>query len=686
MTLSAKDCGIFIVSGHPGVGDVTLAAPGAGGSSALQLPMTAADDGQQFDIMILSVDDAGAPLAKSDAQIEVQRNSVFGWNGGANSTFSRTAANVVSGTAGAGALVKFSGGSQRLVVSPVISARYNFPAGAAYVFLSRSVVSDAAGSIGYGSKAPTGADQTSAVQAEVDRVPAGGVLVWDVAVGLSGPIYLPSDITVFAPGRQCGAIMRSAANSPMFRLKGMRTAPNVATDATSQKWFGKQDPNHAGNTAYRILDTTTYSGGAPQYLNNVNVAIVGGTWNGNRAQQTSDPFTSTCGFNAIVQFYGCQNVLLQGCSFLKPMSAIAVHFANWQNVVVRDCEWDLGPITAESVGGINGVGGLQFNGPGDQAAVDNPTTHCDDDHVAFNADDSTAAQINATYATRGSPASAGVNWVQCGDITNAVVRNLRITKGRENVESHGCLRLLTSVHLIDNVLFDGQYGNTAKFACNIGTISGLQITGNGNLGFVEFRDFRGDLDSPANQGAGQVGNAFFDIQSGGTEVRVTARKRGTVPASGLADISFLGSGDLNKFVLEGEYYDPTSSSPVAAPQILCGANVDRIHVRTYSDRNSSVSAVAAPVLKTARGCAVGFFDFAGALERATNVVDHQAGILKGVALQGRHSYANGGSPVTIATGLTITTAWYKDLAFVSGNGFMSGAGAVTNDNVYADPP
>ena len=109
MPFSARDAGLFTVSVAPGLGSVTLAAPGSGGSSTLLLPMSSADDGQLFDITIYACDAAGNPLTGASALLEVQQLSTFAWNSGTNSTFSRTAGNVLDGTSGAGALVNFTG-------------------------------------------------------------------------------------------------------------------------------------------------------------------------------------------------------------------------------------------------------------------------------------------------------------------------------------------------------------------------------------------------------------------------------------------------------------------------------------------------------------------------------------------------------------------------------------------------
>jgi hypothetical protein len=150
VAFGAKDWGLFVVSGNPGQGNVTLSSPGAGGTSTLWLPMTAADNGKQFDISIYAVDSNGNPITGSASSgssksstsagsgtsgtpgaplIEVQSGSTFNWNGGVNSTFTRSAANVVSGTGGAGALVNFVGGNFRVAVSAWTSQRATQVAG-----------------------------------------------------------------------------------------------------------------------------------------------------------------------------------------------------------------------------------------------------------------------------------------------------------------------------------------------------------------------------------------------------------------------------------------------------------------------------------------------------------------------------------------------------------------------------
>jgi len=534
------------------------------------------------------------------------------------------------------------------------------------------ITSDAAGAIGYGSTAPSGTDRTAAIQAVFAALDPGDVLIWDVAVGLSAPILVPSSCTICAPSRSFGAILRAGANCPIFRNAG------IATDSTTNKQntFGQLDGSHSGNAAYRLLNI----GGG--YYNNFDIKMVGGTWNPNAAQQTSNPFTATYGFPSVFQFWGVWKVYLQDLYILKGIAAIPVHFANWYDINIRNCEIDNSPNPGSI--GSNNVAGFQFNGPGSLLRMYDPITHATDDHIALNADDSDAAAINSAYGG-GSVCTPGVNWVQCGDITDVRVYGHSIGNGIENTIGFGGIRLLTTAHLIDDVLFYGTTGQTQYFSGNIGTWQSVQCAGAGNIGRLDLVQWNVDLQNPLNS---YYGFSTFDLRGSARSIRILDRKRGNIPANGAADVAIIDPDSagivIDRLVLTGEYYEDVAGGNNPAPQIYAAAACNSIFAKTQSDRDVSFSAAASPVLLTATGALINLFDFSGDLNRATNVVNHQGGVINSVFARGSHRNASGGSPLNIASGLVVTNTWYQDLAFKSGVSFAAGAGSVTNNNSYVE--
>lgn len=113
MTLAFKDAVLLSVSGNPGTGNIVSA-----GAVSHYLDMVSGDDGKLFDITIYDCDSAG----NLNGNVEVQIGSTFTFS---TLTFTRTAANVLAGSSGAGSLVNFSSGTQRIAVSAWNSKRAN---------------------------------------------------------------------------------------------------------------------------------------------------------------------------------------------------------------------------------------------------------------------------------------------------------------------------------------------------------------------------------------------------------------------------------------------------------------------------------------------------------------------------------------------------------------------------------
>jgi hypothetical protein len=111
MAFSAKDFVLLAAASAPGTGTVTVNSSPVSG----WLNMVSGDNGNTFNITIYDCDGNGNP----NGLVEVQKTST--WDNTAK-TFTRSSGNVVAGSSGAGVLVNFTGGAQRVAVSVFTSA------------------------------------------------------------------------------------------------------------------------------------------------------------------------------------------------------------------------------------------------------------------------------------------------------------------------------------------------------------------------------------------------------------------------------------------------------------------------------------------------------------------------------------------------------------------------------------
>lgn len=543
----------------------------------------------------------------------------------------------------------------------------------------------------YPSTSGAGADQTAAIQTIINNLSSYATsveLIWDVAVATQGqgtpaPLLIPSNFTLRAPNPSCGAILRNGANCPMFTNSG--AAPND-TSTSNQNTFGALDSAHSGNSAYRILSWLSIANSSVNFGANQNIAVIGGTWNGNGYNQTTGYFHPTYGLCHVFRFYGVSNLLIKDLTVFTPLG-YHIHCTNTLYGWFENLNLDTTPKPAQ------GAGALQFEGPNRFLFIKNIAEFNDEDHLAFNADGWSAAAYNSNYGT--SSASVGVNIPCAGDQTDIVIDGIHITPGAWNysANSQGCIRLMSSVHTIDRFVCRKVSGiNSGNWAFTIGAGGGANpsnsiISGNGNIGRLLFED----IDFDASQSGNLDGKGVFSL-SGNIQYIGIRRARRLNPVSTGPFIWFGNSasggtispaGTLGELDVDLYVYDQASSANNAAPIIQIAGPVNYLRGRISQSRDSSQSTIAAPALQLESGAAIDIADLEVDINRTTNIVDFEGGTFGHLRLSGTFSRSGGGSPVNIVSGLTLTDAWYKDLAYNTSNNFNSGSGTITNTNSWS---
>lgn len=288
------------------------------------------------------------------------------------------------------------------------------------IYASHTLASDADLSKG---SATFGTDQTANAQAILDHAEDGPILViWDVAISCTGLRIRGNTHIQAKPG--CGAILRDGSDKPLL---------------------GNYNP-----TASTIQDE--------------NITIEGGIWNGNGANQEHD--TVEEGWIVGLRFMGVRGLTLRGLT-IYDASTFAFHAANWERVVCED-------IFIDNHDGTYNHDGLHFIGPGRYASVRNLVAFVDDDALAFNANDGTSQSDGAgtSYGPYAGP----------GDITDVFVDGVTLMGG------HSGVRLLSSTNLIDRVQIRNLTGSATYQAILIDSYSEgnwrIGPPGFGNVGSV----------------------------------------------------------------------------------------------------------------------------------------------------------------------------------------------------------
>lgn len=527
------------------------------------------------------------------------------------------------------------------------------------------ITSDATGGLYYGASAPAGSTgQEAAINAALAAAwtASGGQglrVVWDVAVALGGPIYFPGSYTeIVCPTKACGAILLTNANCPIIRSPGTNADMTISTN--TQNTFGKYDPSPPGGQPpgnYRVFDQT--------FVGSQKLSIRGGTWNGNRANQSSQ-ITTAYGWTSVFQLWGIDGLQLYDMDVFLA-SVYHIHVLN-----VRDFEY--GNILIQSTnGGIIGNDGLHINGPSTGIRGGHIRIHTNDDHLALNADDQ----------GDGGGIVSGTNFACGGDIVNAVVCGPDLFSPDGSSQPNGCVRLLSTYHRIDNVIIQFTTGSNTNIPFLMYPYPSL-CPGIGNYGHVTIRDDSHDT----NGGSGSfiIGGDidFLDIQS---RYRYNAQAHPDIQIS---------TAQIVKLHVEWNGYQPAGASNNTQPAMLItNAHIQELKFTGSIKADSSITTRAAPFIITTNdtpgiGGVIDFCEMDVMGDAITNLVNHTSTSTIGtLIIRGIHSNAGGGSPVAVASGATITNLCVAgaggNLAYVTANGANSGSGTVTNTNTYSGP-
>lgn len=544
-----------------------------------------------------------------------------------------------------------------------------------------NITSDAAGQLGYNGTAPTGTDQTSAINTLISNLSAnstGVELIWDAAVGLSGAVLLPSNFTLRAPNRNCGAILRSASNKPMFMNNGITTDSSTG----KQNTFGQQDPNNLDGTLpsgwrYRVFN--------PSFVNNSNIMVQGGTWNMNAANQSATLgtrwFNSTYGTNNHFKFHGITNLVMRDMYLLSPISFF-IFILNAQNAEFSNIEVDGTPVTG--AGSTQSCDGIHIGGPSSRIRITDFRSHCSDDNIALNADDASDSFINSVFTI--SSALHGSNWACGGDITDVEIDQHTITTGIERTVPFGCMRILSTVHSVDGILYRNVQGKTSQWCLPIGSYNAggtdMLISGNGNVGRVTIEDFHVDLTSQS--GSQFDSGGVFSLGGNIELLEIRGRKRHNIAAA-IPDVYQYNNGTVQEIRLDGDYYDPAGAANHAAQVISLAGTTTRVTARVTTSRDSSLAAVLSPVFSIGSPASVQFAQLQVQADRTTALAFVGTGASVG-SLEWFGSFSNAGvGNAPVSNSGTITNLQDTGGIFVPVSSVGYTGTAPTHYNAYSGP-
>jgi hypothetical protein len=512
--------------------------------------------------------------------------------------------------------------------------------------------------LGYGASAPTGTDYTAAIQTALNTVAAynggsGGRLIWDGAWGVTG-LTIPSNVWIFCPSANCGAILRNGSNQRMFANSG------------SANGNGDTSPNHQNSWGAEIGRNSLYRSLGP--FANSNIRISGGTWNGNRANNKGNINSAMSTVNGVLsafQMYGVNGLIIEGVTTYS-FAGYAITGCNLFGGIFRDNVIDQSPTAAALTDGIH------INGPARNLRIINNKIHAYDDPVAILPDDGS-----------GTPQT----WYPiAGDITDFRIQDLSIYSGLQGDSDIGGIRLLSAGSLLDDGVISRVSGATTRACFRIGNNGGgTYHDGKGNFGDIVFEDTSIQV---TNGPCFTIDGSFWG------ELKIVRRR--AINPGNHPDVVIENTGGgktVNSLLYNYSSYISHGQTDPAQPKIQVAGPVSNLRVEAMSDlRDNSFTANAnSSVVHITSGGSVGVLHFSGHVDRAGYVVGADEGTtLRTVVMDGLHSNANGGSPLVLGSGVTVKNAMHNNLSHVGA--FKSGSGTITNDsassfalgNHYAD--
>lgn len=541
---------------------------------------------------------------------------------------------------------------------------------------SLGITSDATNGLAYGVSAPAGSTgQEAAINAALAAAwtAAGGQglqIIWDVAVALGGPVYIPGSYTeIIAPTKACGAILRAGANCPILRSPGLNSNMTIAQN--TQNTFGKFDPSAPGGSHnYRVFD--------PAYVWAQRIVIRGGTWNANYPQQSAAPSNATYGFISTFQLSGIDGLKLFDLDMLLA-NCFNLYMCNVRNI-------EYGGILVDCIASVITTDGVHFNGPATGIRGGHVRYHGGDDNLAFNADDDTFSAYTGI--------TVGVNAACGGDITNIIAEGPDIWEGTENAVSRSSIRFNSTYHRIDNAIIRGSAGQATQWNLWIVPWPTPLCPGNGNFGHIRIEDDTHDM----TQTGGSIEPGVIAIGGNCDVIEIIGRYRYNAQATPdiyvQAATSYNGgtsaAANISKLIVEWNGWQASGAANNTQPAVLVAGNVYELKMTGSKGGNSANGVVSSPFLRVTTGGHVvrAVLNITG--DYITSLVDYAAGQLDTLIFSGgAHTNAGGGSPLAIASGLTLANYLYGNLVFKTGTAPFSGSGTVTvssaTNSAYSGP-
>lgn len=366
----------------------------------------------------------------------------------------------------------------------------------------------------------TGADQTAKLQAILDQAAAGPLLViWDGAytvknVSATECLRMRSNTWIqVLPG--CGGINMAESLTPMFRNYNPNINPSTYTDK--------------------------------------NLRISGGTWHGNRANQSVKETVGNGGI-FLFDFIGVDGLHITDGLELRKAKAFAFRAANCYNINILDSNIDFGAGNAD----LN-TDGWHFNGPCKNITIRNTRiSNYGDDAIGLNADDAWAA-AGGVFGPYG-----GVY----GDITNVKIDGVYLDGYAAGI------RVLSGSSRVDNVSINNVSGKTGAYWLVVDNYnpSDTILTGPGNVGTLDIRNVSMENTVPATGSWTQCG-AHFNCKI--DQVTLANLTKTKFLSTQFPAIQFGAKADIGSATIDGYCSYPVNNGGYTYKQILfiAGAKV-----------------------------------------------------------------------------------------------------------------
>jgi hypothetical protein len=367
-----------------------------------------------------------------------------------------------------------------------------------------------------------GTDDTALIQSILDLAPKRGSLklIVDGAILVKG-LKVHSNTTIECLTSDCGFFLADHADQPIIR--------NADPSATERK--------------------------------NRNITFLGGTYNGNSANQPHITLSSKLppekNWTVAFAMYGVEQVTMRDVTIVD-MTTLAVQFSNWRRVTCENVFIHLSqkpePLQC----------GIQFQGPGQFLSMRNIHGNPGDDIIALNADD-----YNCDWNKQGEFKGNdifGPN-VSFGPISDVDIDGVFIDGG------HNGIRILSRVSRVDRVSIRNVQGTFTKYGF---FISPAWRPG-GNLGNITFENI--DL-RPLEPDFGPL--PFVFLIQGNIEQLTLRNIRSHLPVDSRPVVWVQPSSDIGVLRVDGMSLYQKDPHSAKTPAIQVDGHIDLLSVNNVT--------------------------------------------------------------------------------------------------------